>query len=88
MLDSVGVFLILCCPLTLLINLAAKNAGIYSTCLSDFLVLCHCLRSLFSCPKSSDQNEGFFGLILVWMFIKNRFRREHAFERRAPMAKT
>ena len=44
---------------TLFINLAPQNAGIYSTCLSEFLDFCCFLESGFSCPKPSDQNEGF-----------------------------
>ena len=55
---------------TLFINLAPKNAGIYSTCPSEFLDFCCFLKSRFSCPKPSDQNEGFFGLILIIMFIQ------------------
>ena len=44
---------------TLFINLAPRNAGIYSTCPSEFLDFLLLLKSRFSCPKPSDQNEGF-----------------------------
>ena len=55
---------------TLFINLAPQNAGIYSTCLSEFLDFLLFLKSGFSCPKPGDQNQGFFGLILIMMFIQ------------------
>ena len=54
---------------TLFINLAPQNAGIYSTCPSEFLDFLLFLKSRFSRPKPSDRNEGFFGLILIIMFI-------------------
>ena len=55
---------------TLFINLAPQNAGIYSTRPSEFLDFCCFLKSRFSCPKPTDQNEGVFGLILITMFIQ------------------
>ena len=33
--------------------------------LLNFLIFC-----CFLCPKPSDQNQGFFGLILIIMFIQ------------------
>ena len=38
--------------------------------LLNFLIFCCFLKSRFSCPKPTDQNEGFFGLILIIMFIQ------------------
>ena len=36
----------------------------------NFLIFGCFLKSRFSCPKPSDLNEGFFGLILIMMFIQ------------------
>ena len=38
--------------------------------LLNILIFAVLLNSRFSCPKPSDQNEGFFGLILIIMFIQ------------------
>ena len=38
--------------------------------LLNFLIFCCFLKSRFSCPKPEDQNEGFFGHILIIVFIQ------------------